>query len=995
MKNGNHRPQPTFPKGSEWRKWDLHIHSNASDGCMTCENIIQQAKRKDLAVIALTDHHTTKNIDEIRTLGKANGICVLAGIEFRTEYGDKSVHMIGLFPERFGSYELDSKNLEDLILNQLGLSTAKMVAAGRESLQKKGKTNPQEEEAFREGMFLVQIDFKKGADVIHKYGGVVIAHAGTKENSFDKEMKHLGKPGVTLANSLGPVKEELLSSGYIDICEIRKENDDAIFYLTNFGKPSITASDAHEISEVGSRFAWIKADPCFEGLKSIIHEPESRVFLAEKPEVLERVRQNATKYLDNLTITAIPEYDGRNGLWFTDISIDFGHELTVIIGNKGSGKSAITDIIGLCGHSRYYGHFSFLKEERFLEKGYADKFTACLQWASKDKKSRKLLSDPVDITSPEEVKYLPQGYFEQVCNEITSLNEFEGEINSVVFQHIPPEKRLGKETFNDFLDFKKTSIERIVSSKKQTLHELNHQIAQLEMKRNPSSQAELSKQRETIQAELEALPMPKKVTPPPKARKQDPDAKATLSEIKALSAEANRFRRQIAGVRSRIKKQNAQLEALKQFQRELLQKEQDLDEFVRSFQEQLKGLKDFDINKVIAYKIDTNPIKRLIDGLKNSIANASNAISEESMRGTSGEELSLIVQLDERERRITRLQSKLDEPNKKYQEYQKALKTWKEKAAKITGNSITPGTLKYLDAQIKYLEKGLEKDISTKRSARSQVVKEIYNTKMEVIEIYAQLKQFIDQAIEKNRDRFPKYAINILAEFILAEDFVPNLLRFISKNVVGTYHGSEAAEKLLRSSVQMINANDFQNIQSFLDRTVLSLERDERLETFEPRLIDDQIEDPDSFYDYLFSLDYLRENYELKLGDKKLGKLSPGEKGALLIVFYLLLDKSDNPLILDQPEDNLDNESVSTILVPFIKEARKRRQIIMVTHNPNLAVYADAEQVIRVDIEKDGGNSFRYCSGGIENALIKDHIVNVLEGTMPAFANRSMKYSAR
>jgi DNA repair ATPase RecN len=76
-----------------------------------------------------------------------------------------------------------------------------------------------------------------------------------------------------------------------------------------------------------------------------------------------------------------------------------------------------------------------------------------------------------------------------------------------------------------------------------------------------------------------------------------------------------------------------------------------------------------------------------------------------------------------------------------------------------------------------------------------------------------------------------------------------------------------------------------------------------------------------------------------------------------------------------------------------IKEAKKRRQILMITHNPNLAVAADAEQVIRVDIRKDSLNEFTWVSGGIENLRIKKAIVDVLEGTMPAFQNRSRKDS--
>ena len=64
----------------------------------------------------------------------------------------------------------------------------------------------------------------------------------------------------------------------------------------------------------------------------------------------------------------------------------------------------------------------------------------------------------------------------------------------------------------------------------------------------------------------------------------------------------------------------------------------------------------------------------------------------------------------------------------------------------------------------------------------------------------------------------------------------------------------------------------------------------------------------------------------------------------------------------------------------------------MVTHNPNLAVVADAEQVINVNIDKEKGNKFSFISGSIENLEINQKIVDVLEGTMPAFTKRKNKY---
>ena len=105
-----------------------------------------------------------------------------------------------------------------------------------------------------------------------------------------------------------------------------------------------------------------------------------------------------------------------------------------------------------------------------------------------------------------------------------------------------------------------------------------------------------------------------------------------------------------------------------------------------------------------------------------------------------------------------------------------------------------------------------------------------------------------------------------------------------------------------------------------------------------------------------------------------------------------MLDKNDIPLIIDQPEDNLDNHSVAKILVPFIRAAKAKRQIIMVTHNPNLAVVSDAEQIVYVNLDKEDNYTFSTVTGSIENKDVNKKIVEVLEGTMPAFIKRKDKY---
>ena len=175
------------------------------------------------------------------------------------------------------------------------------------------------------------------------------------------------------------------------------------------------------------------------------------------------------------------------------------------------------------------------------------------------------------------------------------------------------------------------------------------------------------------------------------------------------------------------------------------------------------------------------------------------------------------------------------------------------------------------------------------------------------------------------------------------------------------------------------------------------LDCDHRQKTPEAVRLADQLakhSSPVTVMTFLFGMDYLKPQFSLRWAGKEIEQLSPGERGTLLLVFYLLIDRSDVPLVIDQPEENLDNHTVVDFLVPSIKEAKSRRQIIIVTHNPNLAVVCDADQVIHASLDKNDGNRVRYVAGAIENPEINKLLVNILEGTRPAFDNRDRKYQA-
>ena len=260
--------------------------------------------------------------------------------------------------------------------------------------------------------------------------------------------------------------------------------------------------------------------------------------------------------------------------------------------------------------------------------------------------------------------------------------------------------------------------------------------------------------------------------------------------------------------------------------------------------------------------------------------------------------------------------------------------------------------------------------------------------KKEVISIYLFVKQQIDSKIKENKQLLGEYDLKIEASFGLQSDIISSILHFIKQNVKGSFKGKNDGEIVLRNIIKstdlMIEDEAIKLFTEIIEK--LKLDGEER------RFIGDQVTERIDFYEKLFSLDYLTYNYHIMQGSKNLSILSPGEKGALLLVFYLLLDMDNSPLILDQPEDNLDNDSVANILVDFIKQAKQKRQIIMVTHNPNLAVVADAEQIIYVSIDKKDNCKVSIESGSIENPKINKHIVDVLEGAMPAFRKRDHKY---
>jgi DNA repair exonuclease SbcCD ATPase subunit len=121
-------------------------------------------------------------------------------------------------------------------------------------------------------------------------------------------------------------------------------------------------------------------------------------------------------------------------------------------------------------------------------------------------------------------------------------------------------------------------------------------------------------------------------------------------------------------------------------------------------------------------------------------------------------------------------------------------------------------------------------------------------------------------------------------------------------------------------------------------------------------------------------------------------KLSLGQQQSVLLALMLSSD-SNHPLIIDQPEDNLDGEFIYTTLVPVLRRAKERRQVIIVTHNPNVAVLGDAEQIVVMKAMNNQGEI--VARGSIDNPDARDAACSILEGAREAFLRRAKTYGVQ
>ncbi len=944
----------SISRGSEWRQWDLHVHTTASydygyNGSDADEKLVEAWKENGIEAVAITDHFLIDNekIKKLRELA-AGEITIFPGVELRVDKATKNLHVILIFSEQ---EDVDSLANDFRVLMRNRLAKA-----------------PESNDS-------IYWDFADVVDYAKTKKGIISLHAGKKTSGLDRCITNHTPFEIA-------VKEEIASVTGIFEMGQKVDIDSYLEHVIPVigSKPMIVCSDNHDPRNYTRKEKlWIKADISFDGLLQVLNHPEERVFVGDVPPKIDKAEKGKSVYIDSIKIKKDADATNLDSNWF-DIDMPLNNGLSVVIGNKGSGKSAFADVLGHLCQANSMREASFLNGDRFLRgpQRFGNDYSGSVKWLDGKKFNMVKLSADTSGNTTQYAQYLPQKFIERVCTDLDIA--FQDEINKVIYSYVDSTVRGESKNLNELIDTKSHPFLTRINTLKDELFELNAQIISLEGRLTSQYKKEtednLSKTKEMLDRHIATKPA--EVIKPKSKLSEEEQGRLTTCEAKIenLNKKIEDSRIDLTTKNSDISTLSNTITDISTVTNSINQLNANLYEIKEKYFEEGTELK-------LTYTDPTEIINKKIDELKVQKADLEKKLDESE----SATILSLYKQLENEIVAKKSIIEKADVVEKTYQKYLTDLETWNTKKSQLEGNEITENTVKYYEVELNKVDKDYKESYEDLKTKRLDKVKEILAEKGKIVSIHSEVYEPIEKKLtDLLYDMEEK--VDFKANVVLKDkEAGQNLLKYVNHTFAGIFNGKDKAHVKMQSFLRDTDFSSVASILEFISNVMKVI--DESVDVFDKS--SDIVKDKAGFYRNLFGLDYIGVEFNLNYSGRDLKELSPGERGIVLLIFYLALNQGEEPLIIDQPEDNLDNESVYKKLVPCIREAKKRRQVIIVTHNPNIAVACDAEQVIHCHIDKKM-NEITYSSGSIENESIRQRIIDVLEGTKPAFDLRSKKY---
>jgi hypothetical protein len=715
-------------------------------------------------------------------------------------------------------------------------------------------------------------------------------------------------------------------------------------------RPCVWGCDAHHLDDVlqpyANRYCWIKAAPTFDGLRQVTYEPAERVCIGEA----------APEYPDPDSVLTQLSINSPEG-WFETTTIPFAAGLTAIIGEKGSGKTALLDLIAAASSAwKEDAPNSFLRKAKPALPETTIAVTRGSGRASASRLSDALLPDPF---TGGEVRYLSQHFVEQLCADDMIGQALQDEIERVIFDHIPASERLNAAGFAELRELLIEAVSADRGRVQQEILELNFAIAGYaeSIQKEPALRKELNDKNDEVKRltgeRLKVAPEKDKAS-----AEAIMDLRKRVSETEARVATVRERLRRLEGLRSRIAR-------LRQ-------------DFDTTFADLRSELQEIGVHEKewghfrVEFHGEVDPVLAAVrTELENQAASIEGTPSDDAPKETIHSQRKKLQKMED--------DLKLDTQRKnRLVALQKAIDSAANDAIRIT-------------SELTRIQQIRDQRLPSARQRRLESYLTYFDLLAVEQRILAELYTPLEQQLPDEHLRFrviPRIDVKGWADRGEA---------MLDLRKSGKFSDRGSLESFARATLEPAWRNaEGEKIRDGLQQILTDLQTDGIAGKLRSGY------QPKDVADWLYSVDHLSLEYTLTYRGTDIRLLSPGARGIVLLLLYLAADRNDvRPLLIDQPEENLDNASVYEVLVRYFREAKARRQIIIVTHNPNLVVNTDAEQVVVASAVRmpSGFPRFRYEFGPLEAIgrapAIRDQVCQILEGGRDAFSKRERRYRIR
>lgn len=980
--------------GSRWLRWEPHIHAPGTvlndqfKGTDSWEQYLAkvEAAQPPIRALGVTDYYLLNTYEDVRRAKQidgrlANVDLVFPNVELRLGFGTVKGNWVNchllISPEDADHVSAAQRFLQQLTFDydddRFTCTPADLTRLGtRVDPTLSGKA------ALAVGATQFKVSFEqltalyRAVDWAKK--NILIAVAGSE---------HDGTSGMR-GEAEGAQRAEVEKFSHIifassasqrDFWLGRKPSASVAEICARYGglKPCLHGSDAHETEKIGvpdgDRYSWVKGAAQFDTLRQAVIDPAGRAFVGTVPPM----RATPSQVISRVEVNRAP--------WAATPDLALNPGLIAIIGARGSGKTALADALaaGCDAASENLSAASFLIRAGDL----LENVGITLRWGSGEPTTRALLDynyDPeLDGRFPR-ARYLSQKFVEELCSADGITDSLLAEIERVIFEANPDKD--GTFDFAELLELRASRFRLARAREEEAIETLSDQIG-LErekrlrvggLKQTLLKKAQIIKGLEADRDKLIVKGSQEKadrltviVNATEKVRSYVRHFTNQETSVLALQDEVKAFR------------QNKAPEALRQIK---------VSYIAARLEDAAWGafLLDYHGNVDEALKAKLEKARANAASWR-GIPRAPLTDANQSYLGADADPENTPLATLEREG--LRLQGLINVDAETAKKFAALIRRVAEENAQIEAMKTLLVDCEGAADRMRQLNRDRQETYLRVFDAivtEEQVLRDLYKPLVDRLQTAEGTLQKLSFSATRRAD---------------VDDWAANGEKLFDLRRVGDFKGkgsiAQWANRHLRGAWETGDVAAIgQALKLFTDAWQDDLTEVANVPVNDALAYRHWLM---RFTKWLFSTDHIQIKYSIDYEGTDISKLSPGTRGIVLLLLYLALDEGDHrPLIIDQPEENLDPKSIFDELVSLFIAAKAKRQVIMVTHNANLVINTDADQII---VATAGTHTpgelppITYTSGGLEDAEMRRQVCDILEGGEAAFKERARRLRVR